>query len=48
MTPIIGFIFYTDEGSSFITVRDNWTEADKSLKNANGPGNVGKQRSYGE
>lgn len=31
---------YTDEGSSFITVRDNWTEADKFLKNANGPGNV--------
>lgn len=34
------FYLYTDEGSSFITVRDNWTEADKFLKNANGPGNV--------
>lgn len=34
------FYLYTDEGSSFITVRDNWTEGDKYLKNANGPGNV--------
>lgn len=34
------FYLYTDEGSSFITVRDNWTEAEKFLKNANGPGNV--------
>lgn len=33
------FYLYTDEGSSFITVRDNWTESDKFLKNANGPGN---------
>ena len=32
--------FYTDEGSSFITVRDNWTEGEKYLQNANGPGNV--------
>lgn len=31
---------YTDEGSSFITVRDNWTEGEKYLQNANGPGNV--------
>lgn len=34
------FYLYTDEGSSFITVRDNWIEVDKFLKNANGPGNV--------
>lgn len=34
------FYLYTDEGSSFITVKDNWTEGEKYLKNANGPGNV--------
>lgn len=34
------FYLYTDEGSSFITVRDNRTESEKFLKNANGPGNV--------
>lgn len=34
------FYLYTDEGSSFITVRDNWTEGEKFLQNANGPGNV--------
>ena len=34
------FYLYTDEGSSFITVRDNWTEGEKYLRNANGPGNV--------
>lgn len=34
------FYLYTDEGSSFITVRDNWTEGEKFLKNANGPCNV--------
>lgn len=34
------FYLYTDEGSSFITVKDNWTEGEKFLKNANGPGNV--------
>jgi hypothetical protein len=31
------FFYYTDEGSSFITVRDNWCPAEKFLKNANGP-----------
>lgn len=36
------FYLYTDEGSSFITVRDNWTEGEKYLQNANGPGNVWK------
>ena len=34
------FYLYTDEGSSFISVRDNWTEGEKYLQNANGPGNV--------
>ena len=34
------FYLYTDEGSSFITVRDNWIEGEKYLQNANGPGNV--------
>ena len=34
------FYLYTDEGSSFITVRDNWTEGEKYLQNANGAGNV--------
>lgn len=34
------FYLYTDEGSSFITVRDNWTEGEKYLQNANGRGNV--------
>ncbi len=34
------FYLYTDEGSSFTTVRDNWTEGEKYLQNANGPGDV--------
>ena len=34
------FYLYTDEGSSFITVRNNWTPTEKFLKNANGPGNT--------
>jgi hypothetical protein len=34
------FYLYLDEGSSYITVRDNWCPAEKFLKNANGPGNV--------
>lgn len=34
------FYLYTDEGSSYITVRNNWTPSDKYLKNANGPGNT--------
>jgi len=31
---------YTDEGSSYITVKNNFTEGDKFLQNANGPGNT--------
>lgn len=34
------FYLYTDEGSSYITLRDNWCPSEKFLKNANGPGNV--------
>ncbi|MDB4919569.1 right-handed parallel beta-helix repeat-containing protein [Mucilaginibacter sp.] len=34
------FYLYTDEGSSYFTVKDNWTPTEKFLKNANGPGNV--------
>lgn len=34
------FYLYTDEGSSFITVKDNWTPSEKFLQNANGPGNI--------
>ncbi len=34
------FYLYTDEGSSGITIRNNWTPSEKFLQNANGPGNV--------
>lgn len=34
------FYLYLDEGSSGITVRNNFCPAEKFLKNANGPGNV--------
>ena len=34
------FYLYTDEGSSNITLKDNWTPSEKFLKNANGPGNI--------
>lgn len=34
------FYLYTDEGSSNITIRDNWTPEEKYLQNANGPCNV--------
>ena len=38
--PVHWFYLYCDEGSSYITVKDNWCPADKFLKNANGPGDV--------
>lgn len=38
--PVHWFYLYCDEGSSYITVKDNWTPAEKFLKNANGPGDV--------
>ena len=34
------FYLYTDEGSSYFTVKDNWSPAEKFLQNANGPGNT--------
>ncbi|MFD2287681.1 L-rhamnose mutarotase [Pedobacter petrophilus] len=34
------FYLYTDEGSSYFTIKDNWTPAEKYLQNANGPGNL--------
>ena len=34
------FYLYTDEGSSFMMVKDNWCPAEKFLQNANGPGNT--------
>lgn len=34
------FYMYLDEGSSYITIKDNYTEKEKYMKNANGPGNV--------
>lgn len=36
------FYLYTDEGSSNITLRDNWTPTEKYLKNACGPNNIWK------
>ena len=38
--PVHWFYLYTDEGSSYFTVKDNWTPAEKYLQNANGPGNI--------
>src|SRR5690606_1102566 len=34
------FYLYTDEGTSYTTVSGNWYPADKTLQNANGPGNT--------
>ncbi len=34
------FYLYTDEGSSCITVKNNYTEGEKFLQNANGPNNI--------
>jgi glycosyl hydrolase family 141 len=34
------FYFYFDEGSSYMTIRDNWCPEPKFMKNANGPGNT--------
>ncbi|HEY0679526.1 MAG TPA: right-handed parallel beta-helix repeat-containing protein [Chitinophagaceae bacterium] len=38
--PSHWFYLYTDEGSSYITVKDNWCPSEKFLQNANGPGNL--------
>ncbi|HEY6505347.1 MAG TPA: L-rhamnose mutarotase [Chitinophagaceae bacterium] len=37
--PSHWFYVYTDEGSSYFIVKDNWTPSPKYLQNANGPGN---------
>jgi hypothetical protein len=37
--PSHWFYIYTDEGSSGITVKNNWTPSQKYLQNANGPNN---------
>jgi len=34
------FWFYFDEGSSYITIKDNWCPGDKFMHNSNGPGNT--------
>ena len=34
------FYIYTDEGSSYFTIKNNWTPAEKYLQNANGPDNL--------
>lgn len=34
------FYFYFDEGSSYITIKDNWCPAERFMRNSNGPGNV--------
>ncbi len=38
--PSHWFYIYTDEGSSYFTVKNNWTPSQKYLQNVNGPGNV--------
>jgi hypothetical protein len=38
--PAHWFYIYTDEGSSYMTIKDNWTPSEKYLQNANGPGNT--------
>ncbi|WP_145854501.1 L-rhamnose mutarotase [Pedobacter suwonensis] len=34
------FYLYTDEGSSYFTIKNNWTPSEKYLQNANGPDNL--------
>ncbi|RZK37672.1 MAG: L-rhamnose mutarotase [Pedobacter sp.] len=34
------FYLYTDEGSSYFNVKNNWTPTEKYLQNANGPDNL--------
>jgi L-rhamnose mutarotase len=38
--PTHWFYLYADEGSTGLTVKDNWTPAQKFLQNANGPDNL--------
>jgi hypothetical protein len=37
--PSHWFYLYTDEGTSYMTVKNNWCPFEKFLQNANGPGN---------
>ena len=34
------FYYYLDEGSSYITIKNNWSPSEKVMRNSNGPGNV--------
>lgn len=45
--PSHWFYIYTDEGSSYLTIQDNWTPSEKYLQNANGPGNTWKNNGPG-
>ncbi|MES2329035.1 MAG: L-rhamnose mutarotase [Bacteroidota bacterium] len=38
--PSHWFYLYTDEGTSYVAVKNNWTPSAKFLQNANGPGNT--------
>lgn len=38
--PMHWFYLYTDEGSSGITIKNNWTPSQKFLQNNNGPNNI--------
>jgi hypothetical protein len=38
--PSHWFYIYTDEGTSGMTVKNNWTPSEKFLQNSTGPGNV--------
>ena len=38
--PTHWFYLYTDQGTAGLTVKNNWTPAEKFLQNANGPDNV--------
>jgi hypothetical protein len=38
--PSHWFYIYTDEGTSGMTVKNNWTTSEKYLQNATGPGNI--------
>ena len=38
--PSHWFYIYNDEGTSGMTVKNNWTPSEKFLQNANGPGNT--------
>lgn len=40
--PTHWFYLYTDEGTAYYTVKDNWCPAEKFLQNANGPNNEWK------